>query len=129
MAEYDNTNKGAAFPPFATQQMILQGKVNVAGVDTPVVLVKDETKSGKTVISVYQKVGVLFPNTKEKDGQPDYTGSLDIMYLGTQKRLAAWKKMGNEKPFLSLSISEKKEASQGSVAQPKDDVPDDEIPW
>jgi hypothetical protein len=129
MAEYDNTNKGAAFPPFSTQQMILQGKVNIEGTETNVVLVKDETKSGKTVISVYQKVGVLFPNTKEKEGQPDYTGSVELRYVAAEKRLAAWKKMGNEKPFLSLSVSDKTENSQGSMAQSKDTLVEDKIPF
>jgi hypothetical protein len=127
MADYDNTNKGAAFPPFPTQQMILQGKVNIEGTDTNVVLVKDETKSGKTVISVYQKVGVLFPNTKEKEGQPDYTGSVELRYIAAEKRLAAWKKMGNEKPFLSLSVSDKTENSQGSM--PQNNVVEDKIPF
>ena len=47
MAEYDDTNRGAAFTPFPTQQMILQGKVNVEGVDSKVVLVKDQTKDGR----------------------------------------------------------------------------------
>jgi hypothetical protein len=129
MADYDNTNKGAAFPPFATQQMILQGKVNIDGTDTNVVLVKDETKSGKTIISVYQKVGVLFANDKGKEGQPDYTGSVELRYVASEKRLAAWKKMGNEKPFLSLSVSDKTENSQGSMAQPKDTLVDDKIPF
>ena len=30
---YDDTNRGAAFTPFPTQQMILQGKLNVEGND------------------------------------------------------------------------------------------------
>lgn len=127
MAEYDNTNKGAAFPPFAKQQMILQGKVNIEGTETNVVLVKDETKSGKTIIGVYQKVGVLFANGKEKEGQPDYTGVVELRYVAAEKRLAAWKKMGNEKPFLSLSVSDKMENSQGSMTQ--NNVVEDKIPF
>ena len=31
MADYDNTNSGAAFKPFDSQRMILQGKVNLEG--------------------------------------------------------------------------------------------------
>ena len=40
MADYDDTNRGAAFTPFPTQQMILQGKLNVEGADKKVMLVK-----------------------------------------------------------------------------------------
>lgn len=127
MTDYDNSNKGAAFPPFDKQQLILQGKLNVNGTEAPIALIKDETKTGKTIIGVYQKVGVLFQNEKEKDGQPDYTGTLDFDHLGETLRLAAWKKMGNGKAFLSLSVSEK----QGSKAQQpiQDDLPNDDIPW
>ena len=72
--EYDNTDRGAAFGPFPTQSMILQGKLNDRGEDLKVVLVKDETRSGKKIIEVYQKVGVLFENDKKgNENAPDYT--------------------------------------------------------
>ena len=48
--QYDDTNRGAAFTPFPTQQMILQGKVNVEGVDSKVVLVKDQTKDWRGIV-------------------------------------------------------------------------------
>ncbi len=38
---YDNTNSGAAFKPFDTMKMILQGKVNLEGNDRKVVLVAE----------------------------------------------------------------------------------------
>ena len=59
---YDNTNTGAAFKPFDSMKMILQGKVNLEGNDHKTVLVADTTKSGMKIIEVYQKVGVMFEN-------------------------------------------------------------------
>ena len=50
MSEYDDTNKGAAFTPFPTQQMILAGKINVQGKESKTVLVKDATKDGRPII-------------------------------------------------------------------------------
>ena len=57
---YDDTNRGAAFTPFPTQSLILQGKVNVDGIDKKVLLVKDTTKDGKNIVEMYEKIGVLF---------------------------------------------------------------------
>ncbi len=78
MADYDNTNTGAAFTPFPTQRLILQGKINSDGTDMKVTCVMDETKDGKQVVEIYQKVGVLFQNEGSKEGSPDYTGPLLI---------------------------------------------------
>jgi hypothetical protein len=79
MAEdYDNNDRGAAFPPFQTQALVLQGKINDRGLDAKVVLIKDQTKAGKNLIEVYQKVGVLFPQEEKKsESAPDYTGPMD----------------------------------------------------
>ena len=55
---YDNTNTGAAFKPFDSMKMILQGKINLEGNDRKVTLVADTTKNGMKIIEVYQKVGV-----------------------------------------------------------------------
>jgi hypothetical protein len=117
MAEYDDTNKGAAFTPFPTQRLILQGKVNVEGVDSKIVCIMDETRDGKQIIEVYQKAGVLFQNDNTKDGAPDYTGP-----LFDTKRIAAWKRMKDEKPYMSFNISEKQEQGSNS-SLPNDDIP------
>lgn len=118
MADYDNTNRGAAFPPFEKQKLILQGKINERGIDSKIVLVKDETKGGTTLIEVYQKVGVLFQNDKKKsETEPDYSGPLD-----TGMRLAAWRKMKDGKPFMTFSLSQPQERKQ-------DDLPNDIIPF
>ena len=75
--EYDNSNRGAAFAPFPTQSLILQGKINNQGKDMKVTLVKDQTRDGKTIIEIYEKIGVLFDNDKKgNESAPDYTGPL-----------------------------------------------------
>lgn len=125
MSDYDNSNRGAAFPPFDTQQMILQGKLNMEGIDNNIVLVRDQTKSGKTVIGVYQRIGTLFQNEKSSENQPDYTGPVELRMFNAEKRLAAWKKMKDNRPYLTMSLSEKQERSQESsnAGLVNDDIP------
>ena len=125
MAEdYDNNDRGAAFPPFATQSLILQGKLNDRGIDMKAVFIKDQTKSGKNLIEVYQKVGVLFQaEDKPSDKAPDYTGPLD-----NGRRLAAWRKMKDGRPYMTMSISDSMQKQPESQAQP-DSLGDDNIPW
>ena len=122
MAEYDNTNSGAAFKPFDTQRMILQGKLNNQGNDSKIVLVADQTKAGMKIIEVYQKLGVMFENDKKgNEAAPDYTGPLNEI-----KRLAAWKKMKDGKPYMTFNVSDKQQGATSSP-QPKpvlhDDIP------
>jgi hypothetical protein len=121
--DYDNTNRGAAFAPFPTQSLILQGKVDNSGEEMKVTLVKDQTRDGKTLIEVYQKVGVLFENDKKgNEAAPDYTGP-----LGETKRLAAWKKMKDDKPYMTFNVSDKQ---QGAASSPQaKPVLDDGIPF
>lgn len=118
--QYDDSNRGAAFTPFPTQRLILQGKINVDGNDMKIVNIMDETRDGKQIIEVYQKVGVLFQNDNTKEGAPDYTGP-----LFETKRIAAWKRMKDEKPYMSFNISEKQEGGQ----QASNDLPNDDIPF
>ncbi len=106
--QYDDTNRGAAFTPFPTQQMILQGKVNVEGVDSKVVLVKDQTKDGRGIVEVYQKMAVMFDNDKKgNDAAPDYSGP-----VGEDKRIAGWRRMKDGKPYMSFQISDKQQGQQ-----------------
>ena len=122
MTEYDNTDTGAAFTPFTTQRLILQGKINSGGTDMKVTCVMDETKDGKEIIEIYQKVGVLFQNEGMKEGAPDYTGP-----LFDDKRLAAWKKMKDEKPYMSFSVSDK--LDKGQYTEGKSSIGEDKIPF
>ena len=78
--------------------------------------------------------GVLFKNDrKEKDNQPDYTGS--ILVDGRDFRLSAWIKTGKNGKFMSLSVT-----PQEARARNDDRIPhaksytgdaklDDEIPF
>ena len=106
--EYDNTNSGAAFPPFPTQTMILQGNVDINSKDHKVVCVQNTTKDGRKVIEVYQKMGILFENDKKGNEQaPDYSGPLDHH---DNLRIAGWRKKAkdSDKHFISFKISEGK---------------------
>lgn len=120
--DYDNTNRGAAFAPFPTQALILQGKIDNAGEEMKVTLVKDQTRDGKTLIEVYQKVGVLFENDKKgNEAAPDYTGP-----LGETRRIAAWRKMKDDKPYMTFNVSDKQQGQQAAspAATPfSDDIP------
>lgn len=122
--DYDNTNKGAAFKPFDTQSMILQGKVNNDGNDMKVVLVKDITRQGKTIIEVFEKVGVLFENDKKgNENAPDYTGPLK-----ETRRLAAWRRNKDGAPYMTMSVSD----AQQQQSQPQSNnmgLPGDDIPF
>ena len=102
MAEYDETNRGAAFTPFPTQKMILQGKVNVDGNDNKIVLVSDETRDGRKIVEVFQKVGVLFENDKKgNEAAPDYSGPIkQVVESPLEKRIAGWRRMKDGKPYM-----------------------------
>ena len=115
--QYDDTNRGAAFTPFPTQQMILQGKVNVEGVDSKVVLVKDQTKDGRGIVEVYQKMAVMFDNDKKgNDAAPDYSGP-----VGEDKRIAGWRRMKDGKPYMSFQISDKQQGQQTASSPLQED--------
>ena len=121
--EYDDRNRGAAFTPFPTQRLILQGKINVDGRDMKVVNIMDETRDGKQIIEVYQKVGVLFQNDNDKESAPDYTGP-----LLEDKRIAAWKRMKDNKPYMSFVVSDKQDGQQTNTA-PSTGLLNDNIPF
>lgn len=131
MAEYDNTNTGAAFKPFDTQRLILQGKIDFEGNERKVVCVADETKNGTRLIEVYEKVGVLFENDqKGNDKAPNYSGPVEPFVSSKQLQMAAWKKTSdNAGNFLSIRVSEKQSGGGQSNDQQNDDLSQDEIPW
>ena len=92
--DYDNTDRGAAFAPFPTQALILQGKVNDRGTDRKITLVKDQTRDGKTLIEVYEKDGGLFGNdTKGNEAATDDTGA-----RGDTRSIATERKKRDTKP-------------------------------
>lgn len=116
MADYDNTNSGAAFKPFDTMRMILQGKMNIEGNDRKIVLVADETKSGKRLVEVYQKVAVLFEEDKaDNPARPDYAGPVEDYATNKNMRIAGWKRDKDGNNYMSLQISEKTGKPQGDL--------------
>ena len=124
MADYDNTNRGAAFAPFETQKLILQGKIDDNRIERKVTLVKDQTRDGKTIIEVYEKIGTLFENDKKgNDAAPDYTGPFN-----DTRRLAAWRKMKDGKPYMTFNVSDKQGDSKKLPNVP-DFLEDDKIPF
>jgi len=127
MAEtYDNLDKGAAFKPFDTQKLILQGKVNNNGKDLKIVLIKDQTKAGKPLIEVFEKVGTLFVNEKkESEAAPDYTGP------AWERRIAAWKRMKDGKPYMTFAVSDARDRDDAKPepAKHRDDLDDDLAPF
>jgi len=123
--EYDNTDRGAAFAPFPTQALILQGKLNDRGNDRKVTLVKDQTRDGSTIIEVYEKVGVLFENDKKgNDAAPDYTGPFN-----ETRRLAAWRKMKDDKPYMTFNVSDKQQSRQTANEINLEPFEEDKIPF
>jgi len=131
MAEYDNTNDGVAFPPFEDMKLILQGKMNVEGREGRYAIVRRETKGGREIMEVYEKVGVMFKQEGGKEGAPDYTGNMYNMQDKQQpwtdphpnRRLAGWRRMKDGKPYMSFNISE----PQGKAASQS--LKDDDIPF
>ena len=134
MTEDEKKNDGAAFPPFEDMNMILQGKMNVEGRDAKCVVVRRVTQSGMEIMEVYEKVGALFKNDNAKENSPDYTGKIyatadkKMPWTApyTDKRLAAWRRMKDGKPYMSFAISDPQDKND---AQPNNNLQGDEIPF
>ena len=134
MADYDDTNSGATFPPFEDMKMILQGKINVNGRDSRYTIVRRETRDGREILEIYEKVGAMFSN-EGKDSAPNYTGMLyntndkQVPYTPptTNMRIAGWRRMKDDKPYLSIKISEPMERNDTHNSNGR--LPDDGIPF
>lgn len=130
MTDYDNTNRGAAFPPFPEQQLILQGKLDIHGNENNVACILQQSKSGEKRIEVYRKIGVLFENDKQgNDKAPDYSGPLEGIFDGL--RIAGWKGMKDNKPYMTMQVSEKQQAQAQPqpTAPANNDLGGDDIPF
>jgi len=133
MAEYDKTNDGALWPPFEDMELILQGSINVAGRDSRYAFVRRMTRDQKELIEVFEKVGVMFPNDNSKEGAPAYTGTMynpnDKRMPWTtppiMKRIASWIRMKDEKPYMSVEISDPQQKQQ----ELNSTLPNDKIPF
>lgn len=122
--DYDNTNKGVMFSPFTNQvwqtdrqKLIGSGNLNVDGVQTDAMFVKETLgQGGAAIVNIYAKVGTLHKNDKNgNDKAPDFSGP---MPLHPSKRVAGW--MGTTKqgkPYMQLSISEKQTSAASPAAR------------
>ena len=59
MSEYDDTNTGAAFPPYDTEKMVLTGNLNIEGRENNLMIVATTTKGGKKMLKLFSKIGVM----------------------------------------------------------------------
>tara|TARA_R110000824_G_scaffold14167_14_gene60597 strand:- start:317 stop:709 length:393 start_codon:yes stop_codon:yes gene_type:complete len=127
--EYANTV--SFFPPLAEGAIVGEGKALSDHEEVRVILVKAQTKGGKTIRRVYQEVGALWENEGRTEKQPLLSGSVAIPGFGARTNMAVWDRTGNSgKKFLSGQISEpmKKEADlpdRGAIEEGLND----EIPF
>lgn len=113
MAEYDNTNTGALFPS-ENMKVVRQGRINVDGAEENFCLVQVQTKAGKTVFEVYQKVGAVFVNDRKRDEKDaDMSGQMTVR----DKDFMVWGRKRESKNglgFTAISIAGKTGLSGGS---------------
>jgi len=119
MTEYDNTNKGAAFAPKEEQTLILTGSVQDDKENkSRIAIIKDTDHKGKDVLSVYERVGVLYQNESDTGGNalaPDYSGPYK-----QNLRMAGWRNSSESAGnYLSLKISEKQTNQQQAAPAPQ----------
>ena len=60
--DYDNTNRGAAFPPMDKQTLILTGNLHIEDDKKQIAIVKDEDQQGREVLVIYQRIGCMYGN-------------------------------------------------------------------
>jgi hypothetical protein len=121
--EYDNKNKGAAFPPFPDQEFILSGKLDIDGDEKQCVYIRGETAKGKQIIRIYQEIGIMFKNDSVNENAPVWSGELEQH----NKKIAAWKRQSANTPsFLSLAVTDRDETK--SIDQSTKPI-DDDIPF
>ena len=130
--EYDNTNRGAVFPPMEQQRLLLTGSIDIDGEGKKgLALVTDTDKQGRDVFVVYQRVGVLYLNedATEDNKQPAYSGPMD-----GDMRLAAWRSESDKGvKFLSLKreakMSSDDQAAPVQTPRPQQTIVADDIPF
>jgi len=130
MTEYDNTNKGAAFAPKEEQTLILTGSVQDDKENkSRIAIIKDTDHKGKDVLSVYERVGVLYQNESDTGGNalaPDYSGPYK-----QNLRMAGWRNSSESAGnYLSLKISEKQGGQQQAAPAPQaENTLSDNVPF
>lgn len=99
------TNKGAAFAPYADQSFILQGKFDLEGdLKRFVVIRQPVTNGGRPQLVIYQKVAVLFENErKETEKSPDFSGPYELKSNWRMSGWRGWTERAGH--FLSLRLN------------------------
>lgn len=122
--QYDDTDRGAAFPPRDNQSMILTGPINDNGDESRVAVVKSSLPDGRTIFDLYQKVGTLFDNESDTPNAPHFTGP----WKG--RRVAAWKQQKDDgSKYMSMRISDKQAPTMTPVAETTATEIVDDIPF
>jgi hypothetical protein len=131
MSEYDNTNRGAGFPPYDEEKMVLTGKINVDGLDVDVMYVAGTTKSGQRVLRIYQKMGIMFEQEDTTNGKPNYSGPLDNTGAFIEnKKIAAWKKTTEAGlNMISLQVTDRTQVTPKDTDTQSERTIDDVIPF
>ena len=131
MSEYDNTNRGAGFPPYDEEKMVLTGKINVDGLDVDVMYVAGTTKSGQRVLRIYQKMGIMFEQEDTTNGKPNYSGPLDNTGAFIEnKKIAAWKKTTEAGlNMISLQVTDRTQVTPNDTNTQSERTIDDVIPF
>ena len=131
MSEYDNTNRGAGFPPYDEEKMVLTGKINVDGKDSDVMYVAGTTKSGQRVLRIYQKMGIMFEQEDTSNGKPNYSGPLDNTGAFIEnKKIAAWKKTTEAGlNMISLQVTDRTQVTPKDTDTQSERTIDDVIPF
>jgi len=142
MSDYDDTNKGAVYTPFADQKLLMSGKLDVDGDKKGVFLINGTDREGNDIFIVTQRIGSMYfnENATDDNNQPNYSGPMD-----GNMRLAGWTKTfvkdGETVKYLALNRSEKRssqdnnnqsqQASNSNIPAPIDQkaMTDDRIPF
>jgi hypothetical protein len=100
--QYDDTDRGAMFPPRENNVLVGQGKLNSNGVEEYHVMVKATLPSGKIIREIYKKVGVLFENDNANPKAPHLSGDYE------DRRLAVWFATSQAgKDYMDLKVGDK----------------------
>ena len=132
----DDNNRGALFPA-AHMKVVKQGFLTIDDDKMDLTIVQVVTKSGSTIFEVYEKIGVVFPNTKKREGKDDPDMSGTISFDGIEMNVSGWKRVSSKtgQEFTSLAAREKKQydgnnnTSNTPTSGASGDILDDEMPF
>jgi len=167
MSDYDNTNSGALYPaehmkPFGRAswddlKILRQGKVNIEGEESRMILTQSTSKDGKTYFEVYEamsdralvaevtdrdgntyfefykKIGPIYANDRKRsDRDADMSGTVTPKD-GSLGEYMIWgrkreTKSGVKMTSVSLAAKEKKNESPTYSASSSDSL-DDDVPF